>query len=398
MTTRPYDLILYGATGFTGRLVAQVLSRRAPPGHRWALAGRDATKLQAIRDGLGLGELPILTADAAKPESLRALAASTRALITTVGPYALYGEPCLAACAEEGTHYVDLTGETPWIRDMIHRYDATARRTGAVIVPCCGYDSVPSELVTLLLVEHHRARGQGTATVRAFHGGKGGFSGGTLASMLNMAESGKTKQLMNPVLLNAPGDPVVADPDLQGAVYDADLGGWAAPFIMAAINTRVVRRSAALAAAAGRPYGPMFSYQEAMWLGSNTSRLAAGAVGVGLLGALILTGTGPGRALARRFGPAPGEGPSEEVRESGWTRSVAFGVATDGVKAKATLKGEGDPGYKFTSLLLAEAGLTLADPDRAPTPGGLSTPAIALGMPYVERLRAAGVTLTVEAL
>lgn len=398
MTTRPYDLILYGATGFTGRLVAQVLSQRAPSGLRWAIAGRDLTKLQAIRDELRLPELPTLSADASKPESLRALAASARALISTVGPYALYGEPCLAACAEEGTHYVDLTGESPWVRDMIDRYDAVAQRTGAVIVPSCGYDAVPSELVTLLLVEHHRARGQGTSTVRAFHAGKGGFSGGTLASMLNMAESGRVKELMDPLLLNPPGSPVVADPDLRGAVYDEDLGAWAAPFVMAAINTRVVRRSAALAAAAGRPYGPMFSYQEAMSLGKNTGRLAAETVGVGLLGGLILTGTGPGRALARRLGPAPGEGPSLEVRESGWVKSVAFGVATDGVKAKATLKGDGDPGYKFTSLLLAEAGLTLADPDRAPTPGGLSTPAIALGMPYVERLRAAGVTLTVEAI
>ncbi|MCB9765726.1 MAG: saccharopine dehydrogenase NADP-binding domain-containing protein [Alphaproteobacteria bacterium] len=401
-----FDIILYGATGFTGRLVAVYLRDHAPEGVRWAIAGRNTDKLKAVAEAEGL-DVPLVRADSADDASLDAMAAQTRVVITTVGPYARYGEPLVAACARLGTDYVDLTGETPWARDMIDRYHDTAKANGARITHFCGYDSVPSEVGALGLVRHFRDRhGQATGHVQGLLGGKGGVSGGTLHSMMDMAESGEIRRLARPFLLNPEGDipeeVKARSRNLTSVRFDPDLGAWTAPFLMAAINTRAVRRSAALHAALGHPYGPLFSYNEAALLGRSAGRLQATMSAAGLGALTAMTSSPLGRKLLARLGPDPGEGPAKDAREKGWTRGLFYGTAEDGRRARLSFFGKGDPGYKFTSLLISQCALALVlDRDAlvgGPDHGGVLTPASAIGSVLIERLERAGVEIKVEDL
>lgn len=403
---RSYDIVLYGATGFTGALVAEYLAAHAPEGLRWAIAGRSEAKLAAVAQRLGL-DLPQLRADAGDRASLDAMARSTRVVITTVGPYALYGEPLVAACVEAGAHYCDLTGETPWVSDMLPKYHEAARDKAARIVNFCGYDSVPSDICTLALVQHLReAHGQGTGEVKAFHAAKGGLSGGTAASMLTMIEQGRSRDLTKRLLLN-PEDARDdgrrrRNKDITGPIYDADVGAWVAPFFMGPVNTRAVRRSEALLASIGQPYGSEFSYKEAMYLGAKAGRLSATGVAAGLGAFFGLLSWGPTRTLVSRRLPSPGEGPSKDEREAGWTKCIAFATGDAGARARCELFAHGDPGYKFTSLILSECALALAlDADKlvgGPEWGGLLTPASGIGPVLIDRLRAAGVKIEVTDL
>ncbi len=273
MATRLYDLVLYGATGFVGRRAAAYLAQqRTRRKLRWAIAGRDAAKLAALRrelaaDPASLTEPAIIVADSADPAAVGAMAASTRVLITTAGPFALYGDAIVDACVAERTHYADITGETVWVRRVIDRHHARAVRDGTRIVPFCGFDSVPSDLGTLLLVRHiEHAFGAPCAEVKAYFRMAGGFNGGTLATNAHRHASGEVELGRHPFLLNPPGRhsaaQLVSNQDPRDPRYDDAIGTWVAPFIMGSINTRVVRRSAALNAAWGEPYGPRFRYQE----------------------------------------------------------------------------------------------------------------------------------------
>jgi len=394
---RKFDLILWGATGFTGRLVAQYLATApSAAGLRWAIAGRNRDKLQRVRDELALGDTEVLTGDATDAESLRALARESRVVCTTVGPYARYGSELVAACVAEHTHYCDLTGEVPWIREMIDRHHDDAAASGTRIVHCCGFDSIPSDMGVFMLHESMKARGEQLAKVDAFAGeSKGKLSGGTFASMLGIADAARRDARVRKVL----GDPYALDPsprrggpdgaDARGISYDKRLGKWTAPFVMAAINTRVVRRSNAVA---GYPYGEQFRYSERMSLpGGLKGMAAAGAIAGGLLGLLVATQLPLVRPWLENKMPKPGEGPSKAEREAGFFVMRLLGESTTGTSLVATVSHNRDPGYGSTSVMLAESALCLAK-DPLQTAGGLLTPASALGVHLLERLQEAGMT------
>ncbi|MCW2742722.1 MAG: Trans-acting enoyl reductase [Blastococcus sp.] len=401
---RTHDLVVFGATGFVGRLLAQYLAEHAPPAIRIALAGRSRSRLLEVRAGLppAAREWPVLVADSGDPASLAALAAQTHVVATTVGPYARYGMPVVEACAKAGTHYADLTGEVLFVREAIDRVDALAQRTGARIVHASGYDSIPSDLSTMLLARRAAAEGAGgLGEVRLVATLRGGFSGGTIDSLRAQVEAVQADRSLRRVA----GDPFAlsperdAEPDTRQPP-DAGLpartpgGRWTAPFVMAPFNTRIVRRSNALQDWA---YGRGLSYGEVMGVGRGPVG-AVGAAGItaGLLASMAAMSFSPTRALLDRVLPSPGSGPSEEVRRSGWFRMVVDASTEDGRRYRATAAGQGDPGYAATAVMLGESALALAlDGDRLPDRAGSLTPATALGEVLVERLRAAGHTYEV---
>jgi short subunit dehydrogenase-like uncharacterized protein len=403
-TKREYDLILYGATGFTGKLVAEYLLEQYGAGEdlSWAMAGRNLDKLEQVREALGSADIPLLTADSDDLDSLTELARQTRVICTTVGPYALYGSGLVEACVNEGTHYCDLTGETQWMHRMINAHQDAAEASGARIVHTCGFDSIPSDLGVLFLqnamvVKHG---------VPACHikyrvaGASGTFSGGTVASLINVMEEatkdrGLRKLLADPYALNPKDAPRGNDRnDQTKAIYDEDFERWTLPFVMAAINTRVVRRSNALM---DFRYGEDFRYDEAMLApegqGALASKLSAGAMTAGTAAMAI----SPFRALAKRFLPSPGEGPDRKTREKGYFDIRLYGIHPEDrdKDMQARVTGDRDPGYGSTSRMLAESALCLAR-DELSCGGGFWTPASAMGEALIERLEEnAGLTFSI---
>ena len=401
MDTRPIDVLLYGAGGFTGRQTVADFSRHAPPGLRWALAGRHRAKLEAARDASDGPGRPaeILEADSSKPETVDAAVARARVVLTTAGPFAQYGDAVVDACVRHRVHYVDITGETPWVADLIERHHARAAADGTRIIPFCGFDSVPSDLGTWILVEHLRSRGTACAEVVSAFRMRGGLNGGTAATAVQLFESGQARRSGHPFLLNGPGRPRLSreeflrDRDTAGVRWNAELGRWLAPFFMAMVNTRVVRRSAMLAAQEGAPYGARFSYREFM---AAKSRTQATVLAVGIGGAQLALAS-PLRHLIKRMLPAPGTGPSEDVRRNGFFRLDLVGTGEDGRKAYGLVKDQGDPGNAATVKILCESALALAVDGAklpgGPARGGILTPATGLGQVLVDRLRARGMTL-----
>lgn len=405
MSNREFDVIVWGATGFTGQLVVEYLSETyGVDGElRWAIAGRNRSKLETVRQScLAEGQrdkLPILIADSADPGSLARLAQQSNVICTTVGPYAKYGTPLVAACVEAGTHYCDLTGEVQWMAQVIPQYQKAAEASGARIVHTCGFDSVPFDMGNWYLQQVMFERyGVYARQVKARVGrNRGAASGGTIASILNMMEEARQdpsirRQVANPYALYPEGTPAGQDgPDQTGAIFDPDFNQWTSPFIMAAINTRVVRRSNALL---GFPWSEEFRYDEATL---NTSRYKATLTSVaGVIGLLTLA-MGPTRRLAQRFLPKPGEGPTREQREAGYYEVFFRGLDPNDRSRDTTVKvsGDLDPGYGSTSRMLGEAAVCLAR-DELTVGGGFWTPASALGGKYLERLTTkAGLTFEV---
>jgi len=408
--TREYDIVLYGATGFVGKLTAAYLARAGGKA-RIALAGRSTERLLAIRETLGESaqSWPVLVADASAPSTLDAMAAQTRVVITTVGPYSRYGLPLVAACAAAGTDYADLTGEPPFVRDSIDLHHKQAHDTGARIVHACGFDSIPSDLTVYALYRRAREDGAGELVgtdfvVRKF---SGGFSGGTLASMVEVLESVSRdadvrRQFTDPYTLSPDrgAEPELgAQPDLRwrrGRQIAPELTGlWTAGFMMAPTNTRIVRRSNALQDWA---YGRRFRYSEHMSLGSSAVAPVASAVVNGVGNAVSGLGGRYFRLLPKRLVervlPSPGTGPSEAVRERGYYKVETYTTTTSGARYVATIAQRGDPGYKATAVLLGESGLALAmDRDELSELRGVLTPAAAMGDALLTRLPAAGVSL-----
>jgi short subunit dehydrogenase-like uncharacterized protein len=395
---RDLDVVVYGATGFVGRLTAEYLAGHAPDGVRIGLAGRSQERLERVREELGV-DWPIVTADSQDAGALRAMAESARVVVTTVGPYLKYGLPLVEACATAGTHYADLTGEVLFMRQTIDRFHSVAEQSGARIVHNCGFDSIPSDLGTFLLHGEAGELGDTTLVVKAM---RGGFSGGTLASMTGQidemrSDRAKAKLMTDPYALSPRRDaePDVGDErDVRGPVYDDDLGQWLAPFVMAQINTRVVRRSNALQEWA---YGRRFRYREVMGMGNGVAgRVKATGLSLGL-GGLVAGLTFPlsRRALSVVL-PDPGEGPSEKTREKGFFEIDVHTRTPGGERYVCRVAAQGDPGYKATAMMLGESGLCLAlDEERMPRRAGVLTPSTAMGIALVDRLRAAGMTLEV---
>jgi short subunit dehydrogenase-like uncharacterized protein len=400
MKTPAHDLIVFGATSFVGQILARYLFAQfgAHDGLRWALAGRSAEKLHRLRGSLGpkAARLPIVLADAADAAALASLCGQTRAVVSTVGPYALYGEPLVKACVEAGTDYCDLTGEAQWIRRMIHAYEKAARRSGARIVHCCGFDSIPSDLGVHFLQREARLR-YGvpcTAVKMRVKAMRGGFSGGTVASLMNVVREAAgnaelRRELANPYSLCPEGyAPAVRQPNVRSAQFDADFGAWIAPFVMSAINERIVQRSNALA---GQAYGADFAYGEAMLTGRGLKgRLAAAGVTAGLAGFMVAGAVPPTRwALERFVLPAPGEGPSAEAQKSGFFDLRFHGRTADGRVLRARVTGDRDPGYGSTAKMLGQAAACLAlDFEGRRREGGFWTPATLFGDTLIARLTA----------
>ena len=384
---RQYDVVVYGATGYTGRLVAEYLtSHYGQNGPKWAMAGRSAAKLAQVRDLIGApADTPLIEANSDDPASMQALAQSARVIVTTVGPYQLYGEPLLAACVAAGTDYADLCGEPVWMRQMIDKYHTAAQASGARIAFSAGFDSIPFDLGVLMLQQAATAKFGSPAPrvkgrVRAM---QGKFSGGTAASLTaTMAALGQdrslVKYMVSPFGLT-PGFEGPAQPAGDQPEYDAGLGAWAAPFIMAVINTKNVHRTNQLL---GQPYGADFVYDE-----------------------MMLTGPGDqGEAIAKHIAvtpmigtpndPKPGEGPTKEERDNGHYDVLFIGEYPDGRSIRYGVKGRYDPGYGSTSRMLAETGIALLDCSAG---GGVSTPGALLGAALVTRLQDhAEITFAIE--
>ena len=393
---KEFDLIVFGATGFTGRLVAEYLHHTygAAGSVSWAMAGRSAAKLAQIRDELGLpAELPLLVADAGDEAALAALVKRTKVVITTVGPYQQHGEPLIRACARAGTDYVDLCGEPGWMAKMIPELEAPAKASGARIVFSCGFDSIPFDL-GVLHAQHEAKQTLGLPLTRV-HGRvkvmKGTFSGGTVASMLATMEAigrdrGLIRTMKDPFAL-VPGFKGPRQPDDNTAAFDDLANAWTAPFVMATINTKNVHRSHALL---GHPWGKDFVYSERTLTGDGKAgeKRAKSMARNAKLQTLLLA-FGPTRALLRRFAlPKPGEGPNQQQREKGRYEVLFFGETADGRKLTTKVTGDRDPGYGSTCKMISEAALCLVqDVDRETSPGGVWTPAAAMGLRLVERLR-----------
>lgn len=403
---REFDVVVWGATGFTGSLVAEYLLDAY--GHdgsvRWALAARDETKLEALRESLGAGaaSLPTILADSNDESSLDALTRRARVVLTTVGPYAKYGSNLVAACVRNATHYCDLAGEAQWIQKMIDEHHDRAAASGARIVHCCGFDSVPSDMSVWYLQQQARERhgdycSSITMLVKAM---KGGASGGTFASMMNIiresrADRSIARALANPYTLNPPGEREGPERrDQKSAEHHKASGFWTAPFVMAGINTRVVRRSHALQ---GYPYGRDFRYHEAVVAGRGAAgRVKANLLTAGIGAFVAAAAFDLSRSALERFVlPEPGEGPDEEARENGFFDLRTYGELADGTIIRGKTTGDRDPGYGSTSKMLSECALCLAQ-DELQSPGGILTPAVAMGNALLARLQQnAGLTFEI---
>jgi short subunit dehydrogenase-like uncharacterized protein len=407
MSDSQFDVVVFGATSFVGQILCQYLfDTYGIDGElKWAAAGRSQNKLEQVKAKLGgtASALPLITADANDASSLDALCAQTRVVISTVGPYALYGEPMIKACVNSGTDYCDLTGEAQWIAEMLERHEATAKKNGARIVHCCGFDSIPSDMGVYFLQQQSQARFSAPAsTVRMrVKVAKGGVSGGTVASMMNIAEeAGKDpalrKKLANPYLLCPPDHGFKSRQSSIGlANYDNDFNAWVGPFVMDAINSRVVHRSNALS---GQAYTDHFTYNEAMLTGDGMGgRMKAMGIGVGT--GLFFAGAAikPTRwALNKFVVPQPGEGPSPEAQKAGFYDIRFVGHTDNKETLKVKVTGDADPGYGSTAKLLGQAAACLAQDVPESAPGGFWTTATLLGEPLLKRLQEkAGMTFTV---
>lgn len=389
-STPEFDIIVYGATGYTGRLVAEYLSQEYANDSdlRWAMAGRSQSKLEAVRDEIGApAGTPLVVADTGDADSLRAMAERTRVVLTTVGPYQLYGSDLVRICAETGTDYVDLCGEPAWMRQMIDAHGETAKQSGARIVFSCGFDSIPFDLGVYFLQQAAQEKfGAALPRVKGrVRKMKGTFSGGTAASLKATLAAAKA----NPEIYQLLGNPFALTPGFTGPAqppaakpeFDESLGSWAAPFVMAAINTRNVHRSNALL---GHAYGSDFVYDEMILTGPGEQGEAI---------ARAVTGD---KSLAGDDAPKPGEGPTKEERENGFYDVLFIGEGADGKTLTASVAGKRDPGYGSTSRMIAESAICLVR-DATDTQGGIWTTAPAMGDKLIKRLQEhAGLTFQLE--
>ena len=390
-------LTVFGATSFVGQILTRYLyGRFGTDGDlRWAIAGRSEAKLRELHASLypKAAKLPQIVANAGDEVALRRMCAESKVVISTVGPYALYGEPLVRICASTGTDYCDLTGEVQWIRRMIRKYEGAARASGARIVHCCGFDSIPSDLGVHFLQQHAMQKFGKTCPrvklrVKAM---RGGASGGTIASMLNVVKEASDdpelrRELANPYSLCPDGyTPQLRQPSVSRAGYDTDFKSWIAPFVMAAINTRIVQRTNALSKQA---YGADFRYDEAVLRGDGfKGRVAATSMSAGLGAFMAAAAVAPTRWVLERFLPEPGEGPTPEQQRNGFFDMRILGRTADGHTLQVKVTGDRDPGYGSTGKMLGQAGACLAlDTPKAKTPGGFWTPATIFGDRLIERL------------
>ena len=384
------DIIIYGATGFTGQLCVKYFQSLETQ-VKWAIAGRNQEKLRKVAEE-NLSEVEILIADSDDEVALDNLTLRAKVILSTAGPFHRYGSKLVASCVKNNTHYVDITGENFWVKGLIENHHEEASRKGIRIIPSCGFDSIPSDLGTFFAA---KSLGKPIKRIESFHSYEGGASGGTLETMFSMGELDLGDDLTNPFLLN-PEDSYSNEQkqlsgDRVGISKKPEIKAWSGPFIMATANTRVVRRSEALLALRQESYGSNFTYQEhayhKSWLSAVSSLLLTG------LSVLVLLS--PLKRLVKPFLPKPGEGPSEAVQENGWFDCKFIAESEDGTKSVFNMHGKGDPGYKVTSKLVSECALCLIE-DIEELPGGrgyggVLTSASGLGHSLISRLTKVGI-------
>tara|TARA_B110000259_G_scaffold87080_1_gene101420 strand:- start:454 stop:1668 length:1215 start_codon:yes stop_codon:yes gene_type:complete len=399
--TKEFDIIVWGASGFTGRLVAAYLFKQygTQGDLKWAMAGRNQEKLTAVRAEVADSSVPIVLADSDDEASLKAMILRTKVVCTTVGPYVTYGSKLVAACITHGAHYCDLAGEVQWMRQMIDKHHEEAQANGVKIVHTCGFDSIPSDMgVYFTQKEALAQKGQRAKRIRMRVAGmRGGLSGGTYASLSKVLEEAMQdkeiyKVLVNPYGLNPTDKQEGGDhPDLQKVIFDPTSKSWIGPFIMAGINTKVVRRSNALS---GYAYGNDFRYDEATMSGKGFKGRMKGIMSAL---PLILMTAKPGsilKRIANRMFPKPGEGPTKDQRENGFYSLRFYATLEDGSSALGKVTGDKDPGYGSTSKMLGEAAVCLAK-DSLPEISGILTPSTAMGDALLDRLeKHAGLTFS----
>lgn len=404
MTDQKFDIIVYGASSFVGQIMTHYMHEQFADGSiSWAIAGRSRNKLENLCHEIGLSGIEILVADASDEDALKAMCGRGKVVISTVGPYALYGDTLVKVCAESGTHYCDLTGEPQWIRKMQERYAKAAQQSGALILHCCGFDSIPSDLGVHFLQQHALKQfGQTCSHINMRVAKlKGGASGGTIASIINMVKEAAgdaelRRQLQDPYSLCPQGHGFTTQQRDVKIAYDDEYGSWIAPFVMAAINTRVVHRSNALTT---NSYGTDFMYEEAMVTGQGKqgkrmARMTAWGMNLFMIGLVVP----PVRWLLENYIlPKPGEGPSEKEQLEGHYDLVFLGTTAAGDQIKCRVTGDRDPGYGSTAKMLAQAAAFLAQDMPEDVKGGFWTPASILGDKLIERLRKyAGLTFDLE--
>ncbi|MBT6170561.1 MAG: saccharopine dehydrogenase [Flavobacteriaceae bacterium] len=390
---RDYDIIVWGASGFTGKLVAEYLFKKygSNKNLKWAIAGRNSLKLNSVRKDILDSTVPLILADSNDSQSLNEMVKKTKVICTTVGPYAKYGSKLVAACVENKTHYCDLAGEVQWIRKMIDQYHKEAKNNNTKIVNSCGFDSIPSDMGVYYIQKQTRASKNQRAKLIEMRvaGAKGGISGGTYESLSKVnEEANKDKEIfkvvINPYGLNPIGEQDGLDrSDLRKIIYDKSSNSWIGPFMMAAINTKIVRRSNALS---NYSYGKDFMYNEATLSGKGILGKIKGyflAIPV-----FLLMSAKPGSILKKFIDfilPKPGEGPNKKDREAGFYNLRFYITLEDGSKAFAKVIGDMDPGYGSTAKMLAESAVCLAK-DELPDSSGVLTPSTAMGDALLDRL------------
>jgi len=380
---REYQIILYGATGFTGKLCAEYL-RDNYPEINWAIAGRDNQKLNDLKDSLNLN-CDIYVASGHDKESIDNFVTKTRVVLSTAGPFARYSNLVVKSCVENKTHYTDITGENHWVKDLIDEHHEKASEEGTRIIPSCGYDSIPSDMGVFYSVQQ---MGKPVKKVTVYHSGQGGVSGGTTETMFTIGPLPKEKR--DPFLLNPENSVSEKQKKLSKDGFEIkkieNTDSYSGIGLMSFANTRVVRRSSALYDAGQKSYGSDFIFRE---LGSYPSKRSARLASFGLIFAFIVIST-PLRHIVRRFLPKPGEGPDKKTRENGWFRGLFKVEAEDGEVKYFQIYGDGDPGYKATAQMVCESAITLATCDNLNS-GGVLTSAYGLGNALLERLSKSGI-------
>ena len=389
---RKYEIIVYGATGFTGQICCKYL-RDNYKDLVWAMAGRNKEKLDQIKSDFNL-ECDVIVADGADLEALRSLTSHTKVVLSTAGPFARYGSLLVQACVENATHYTDITGENHWVKGLIDKHHGEAASKGIRIIPSCGYDSIPSDIGAFFTISQFN---KPVSRADVYQEALGGASGGTTETMFTM--DGLSKEMRDPFVLN-PDDTVSEEQrekskDGFSIEQVEGIDGWAGMGLMAVANTRVVRRSAALMEQNQKPYGNNFTFGEhGLFSTKRMARLAS----FGLLMAFLVIST-PIKHLVRRFLPKPGEGPSQEQQDNGWFRSTFVAFSEDGERKVCSMYGSGDPGYKSTAKLVCESAIALAQSNDLPGGneyGGVLTSAVGLGEVLIDRLKNAGIEFKVH--
>ncbi len=396
MTEHSFDLILMGATGFTGRRATAYLSQHAPDTLRWGVAARNEAKLAKVAQNLGLSNEQCFVVDALNKQQVTELVQKTSIIITTVGPFSLYGEELIAACAKHGTHYFDITGEVGFIKSMTDKYEETAQKSGAILVPFSGFDSIPADLTAFLLAKKFEQPEK--LSIDAYYSTHGGLNGGTIATMLNKFESGESKQMNDPHLLTGPTSQRIHKSQHAGYFgYNNELKRWTAPFIMSAINSKVVYKTAALNQAAETPYADSISYAEHFSLGKWFNPIPFISTSLTVLSLAILGPRKWFRTFLKKVMPAPGEGPSEESIEQGFFKLLAIARDENNNQHHLRMFFSGDPSNKATVFFLCESALCLHEhKDRFKSVSGFKTPAFLFGDLLVKRLTERGLHITLN--